>query len=60
MPQPLPLDVLFIQQGLDTDSARLGAEMATEGIGASEAPAAAPLSALLQLAFADELLLARV
>lgn len=60
MPQPLPLDVLFVQQRLDADSARLRAEMATEGVSASEAPAAAPLSALLQLALADELLLARV
>lgn len=34
--------------------------MAAEGIGASEASAAAPLSALLQFTLADELLFARV
>lgn len=34
--------------------------MPTECIGAGEAPTAAPLSALFQLAFADELLLAGV
>lgn len=60
MPKPLPLDVLFVQQRLDTDAARLGSEVPAEGVSASEAPAAAPLPALLQLALADELLLARV
>lgn len=60
MPQPLPLDVLFIQQRLDTDAARFRAEMAAEGVSASEASATAPLSALLQLALADKLLLTRM
>jgi hypothetical protein len=60
VPQPLPLDVLFVQQRLDADAPSFRAEMAAEGVGASEAPAAAPLSALLQLALADKLLLARV
>lgn len=60
MPEPLPLNVLFIKQRLDTDAACLRAEMAAESVGASEAPATAPLSALLQLALADKLLLTRM
>ena len=60
VPQPLALDLLLVQERLDADSPRLGAEVAAEGVRAREAASAAPLPALLELALADELLLARV
>lgn len=59
-PLSLALYHFLVQQRLDADPASLGPEMSSESISTGETPSTTPLPTSLQVALADELLLARV
>jgi hypothetical protein len=60
VPLPLALQHFLVKKGFDANTSGFGAEMATQGVGAGEPTAAAPLASALEIALADELLLTRV
>lgn len=60
VPKTLSFDSFFVEERFDTYPSCFGTEMAAEGICTSEPATAAPLSALLQLSFANKFFLSGV
>jgi hypothetical protein len=57
LPQTLPFNGFFIKKWLDADAARFRAEMPAQCISTGKTATASPLATLLELSFANELLL---
>jgi hypothetical protein len=58
LPLALALNHFFVKQLFNTDSASLGSEMTSQGISSGKSPATTPLTTGLEIALANELLLA--